>query len=63
MGNNFVSWKSKKKQAMLARSSAGGEYMAMCNVCCETIWILKVLAALQVNVNLPIEMNCDNSSE
>ncbi|GKB04861.1 zinc finger, CCHC-type containing protein [Tanacetum coccineum] len=43
---NLVSWKSKK-QAVVSRSPTEAEYRAMCNVCCEVLWIRKMLADLQ----------------
>ncbi|GKA95552.1 ribonuclease H-like domain-containing protein [Tanacetum coccineum] len=61
LGNNLVSWKIKK-QAVVLRFSTEAEYRAMCNVCCEFMWIKKVLTDLQVDVSLHVEMNCDNSS-
>ncbi|GJY03740.1 putative RNA-directed DNA polymerase [Tanacetum coccineum] len=61
LGNNLVSWKSKK-QSVVSRSSTEAEFRAMCNVCCEVIWIRKILTDLQVDIDLPIEMNCDNNS-
>ncbi|GJZ00793.1 hypothetical protein Tco_0518222 [Tanacetum coccineum] len=58
--NSLVSSKSKK-QAVVSRSSTEAEYMAMCNVCCEVLLIKKVLAYLQVNISLPVDMSCDNN--
>ncbi|GKC09145.1 hypothetical protein Tco_1000755 [Tanacetum coccineum] len=46
LGNILVSWKSKK-QAVVSRSSTEVEYRAMCNVCCEVLWIRKMLSDLQ----------------
>nr|GEW83783.1 putative Gag-polypeptide of LTR copia-type [Tanacetum cinerariifolium] len=60
LGNSLVSLKSKK-QAVVSRSSTKAEYRAMCNVCCEVLWIRKVLTDLQVNISLPVEMSCVNS--
>ncbi|GJX81388.1 ribonuclease H-like domain-containing protein [Tanacetum coccineum] len=48
MGESLVSWKSKK-QSMLSKSSAEAEYRAMNSVTCEVIWILKILAELNVD--------------
>ncbi|GJR59853.1 putative RNA-directed DNA polymerase [Tanacetum coccineum] len=61
MENSLVSWKSKKR-VMVSRSSSEAEYRAMCNVCCKVMWIKKVLTDLHVDISLPVEMNCDNSS-
>ncbi|PWA81457.1 ribonuclease H-like domain-containing protein [Artemisia annua] len=61
LGNSLVSWKSKK-QAVVARSSTEAEFRAMCNVCCEVIWITKLLVDLHVKVDLPVEMYCENKS-
>ncbi|GKC65682.1 hypothetical protein Tco_1098280, partial [Tanacetum coccineum] len=61
LGNNLVSWKSKK-QSVVSRSSTEAEFRAMCNVCCEIMWIKKILTDLQVDIDLPIEMNYDNNS-
>ncbi|GJU71912.1 retrovirus-related pol polyprotein from transposon TNT 1-94 [Tanacetum coccineum] len=61
MGKNLVSWKSKK-QSMLSKSSAEAEYKAMNSVTCEVIWIIKVLAELNIETSLPVSLHCDNSS-
>ncbi|XP_071727474.1 uncharacterized protein [Rutidosis leptorrhynchoides] len=62
MGNNLISWKSKK-QSTVSRSSAEAEYRALASVTCEVIWILKVLTDLKVNTILPIKIFCDNKSD
>ncbi|GKB66395.1 ribonuclease H-like domain-containing protein [Tanacetum coccineum] len=61
LGNSLVSWKSKK-QSVLAKSSAEAEYRAMNTVTCKVIWIMKILNELNVNVSLPVIVNCDNNS-
>ncbi|GJS12195.1 putative reverse transcriptase domain-containing protein [Tanacetum coccineum] len=61
LGNNLVSWKSKK-QYVLARSSIEAEFMAMCSVTCEVMWMLKICSDLKVKVVFPVGMSCDNSS-
>nr|GEX94765.1 ribonuclease H-like domain-containing protein [Tanacetum cinerariifolium] len=61
MGKSLVSWKSKK-QSMLSKSSAKPEYMAMNSVTCEVMWILKVLAELNIKTSLHVPLHCDNNS-
>ncbi|GJW30726.1 ribonuclease H-like domain-containing protein [Tanacetum coccineum] len=47
---------------MLSKSSAEAEYRVMNNVTCEIIWILKVLAELNIDTSLPVPLHCNNSS-
>nr|GEY84045.1 ribonuclease H-like domain-containing protein [Tanacetum cinerariifolium] len=54
--------KFKVTKRLITRSSTEAEFMAMCDVCCEVMWIKKILTDLQVDIDLPIEMNCDNNS-
>ncbi|GKE14391.1 hypothetical protein Tco_1421968, partial [Tanacetum coccineum] len=61
MGKSLISWKSKKL-SMLSKSSTEAEYRAMNSVTCEVMWILKILAELNVNTSLRILLHCDNSS-
>ncbi|GJS65112.1 retrovirus-related pol polyprotein from transposon TNT 1-94 [Tanacetum coccineum] len=61
IGKNLVSLKSKK-QSMLSKSSVEAEYRAMNSVTCEVMWILKILAELNIDVSLPVPLHCDNSS-
>ncbi|GKA43535.1 ribonuclease H-like domain-containing protein, partial [Tanacetum coccineum] len=60
MGESLVSWKSKK-QSILSKSLADAEYKAMNSVTCEVIWILKILAELNIDTSLPVPLHCDNS--
>ncbi|KAJ0940684.1 putative RNA-directed DNA polymerase [Helianthus annuus] len=61
LGNNLVSWKSKK-QSTVSRSSAEAEYRALCAVACEVLWLINILSELSVNVNLPVCLFCDSSA-
>ncbi|XP_050156187.1 uncharacterized mitochondrial protein AtMg00810-like [Malus sylvestris] len=45
VGGNLVSWK-RKKQAVIARSSAKAEYHAMASTACELIWLKSLLTDL-----------------
>ncbi|GJS29198.1 hypothetical protein Tco_0489818 [Tanacetum coccineum] len=47
---------------MISKSSAEAEYRAMNSVTCEVMWILKILAELNIDVSLPVPLHCDNSS-
>jgi mevalonate pyrophosphate decarboxylase len=61
VGGNLVTWKSKKQNVM-ARSSAEAEYRAMASTASELTWIKQVLADLNIKVEEPIKMFCDNQS-
>ncbi|GJW68797.1 ribonuclease H-like domain-containing protein [Tanacetum coccineum] len=61
VGKNLVSWKSKK-QSMLSKSSTKAEYRAMNSVTCEVIWIIKILAELNIDTSLHVPFHCDNDS-
>nr|GEZ66512.1 ribonuclease H-like domain-containing protein [Tanacetum cinerariifolium] len=47
---------------MLSKSFAEAKYRAMNSVTCEVMWILKILDELNIDVSLPVHMNCNNSS-
>ncbi|KAK9065501.1 hypothetical protein SSX86_014902 [Deinandra increscens subsp. villosa] len=59
LGNSLVSWKSKK-QPTVSRSSAEAEYRAMALTGCEVTWLIKLLADLNIQCNLPVSLYCDN---
>lgn len=59
LGNNLISWKSKK-QPTVSRSSAEAEYRAMGSVTCELLWIINLLSDLQVKNLVPVCLYCDN---
>lgn len=61
MGDNLISWKTKK-QATVSKSSAEAEYRSMSNTASELVWVHGLLEDLQVSVQLPIVLNCDNIS-
>ncbi|CAM8914183.1 unnamed protein product [Rhodiola kirilowii] len=61
LGDALISWKTKK-QATVSRSSAEAEYMAMAHACCEVAWLVRVLADLQVFIQSPVPLHCDNHS-
>ncbi|CAM8917932.1 unnamed protein product [Rhodiola kirilowii] len=61
LGDALISWKTKK-QATVSRSSAEAEYRAMAHACCEVAWLVRVLADLQVFIQSPVPLHCDNHS-
>jgi len=51
-----------KKQIVVSRSTAKGEYRAMATTCCELTWLLTLLRDLHVKPLLPIHLFCDNQA-
>ena len=61
VGGNLVTWKSKK-QNVVARSSAEAEYRAMASTASELTWIKQLLADMEIKIQEPIKMFCDNQA-
>ncbi|KAK4393104.1 Retrovirus-related Pol polyprotein from transposon RE1 [Sesamum angolense] len=61
LGSSLISWKTKK-QATVSRSSAEAEYRSMGSTVCELLWISYILRELQVDLQLPIPLWCDNKA-
>jgi hypothetical protein len=47
---------------VVARSSAEAEYRAMANGVCEMLWLKRILEDLQMPVNMPMKLYCDNKA-
>ena len=58
---HLVTWRSKK-QSVVARSSAKGEYRAMAHGVCEMLWLKQVLVELKRPNEVPMKLYCDNKA-
>ncbi|KAJ0555649.1 putative RNA-directed DNA polymerase [Helianthus annuus] len=61
LGESLITWKSKK-QSTISRSTAEAEYRAMCTATCEILWLINLFGELNVSVNLPVNLYCDNTA-
>jgi len=61
LGRSLISWKSKK-QSVVSRSTAEGEYRAIATTCCELTWLLALLRDLTIQPILPVHLFCDNQA-
>ncbi|CAM8905835.1 unnamed protein product [Rhodiola kirilowii] len=61
LGSSVISWKTRK-QAVVSRSSAESEYRSMASACSEIIWLIRLLADMNVPVTTPVALFCDNQS-
>ena len=61
LGNNLISW-SSKKQGVVAKSSTESEYRALSSACSELSWLQSLFSELNI-VQLPTSVLwCDNQS-
>ena len=58
---NLVTWRSKK-QSVVARSSAEAELRATALGICEVLWLKRLLEELEVAVEQPLRIYCDNKA-
>jgi len=58
---NLVSWRNKK-QSVVARSSAEAEFRALALRICEGMWLKRLLEELQLLVEPPMKLLCDNQA-
>jgi hypothetical protein len=61
LGNNLVSW-SSKKQPTVARSSTESEYKALANTTAEVMWLRVLFQELHCSWSQPATIWCDNLS-
>jgi len=61
LGDNLLSW-SSKRQPTLSRSSAEGEYCGAANVVSESCWLRNLLLELHCPIHKATLVYCDNVS-
>ncbi|XP_038988075.1 uncharacterized mitochondrial protein AtMg00810-like [Phoenix dactylifera] len=61
LGSNLISW-CAKKQPTVARSSTEAEYRALAITASELIWLRRLLRELDISVDSPTDIYCDNIS-
>jgi hypothetical protein len=61
LGSAMVSWYSRKKSSV-ALSTAEAEYIALCVVVCEAMWLHKLLVDLFGHEMNSTVIHCDNQS-
>ena len=61
LGDNLVSW-SSKRQNTVSRSSAEAEYRAVANAVVEASWLRQLLSELYTPLRQATLVYCDNTS-
>ena len=61
LGNNIISW-SSKKQTIVSRSSAESEYRALASATSEILWLTYLLQELRIQPTQRLVLYCDNQS-
>ncbi|KAB2594907.1 hypothetical protein D8674_030357 [Pyrus ussuriensis x Pyrus communis] len=61
LGNNPVSWQSKK-QSTVSRSSTEAEYKALAHYAADVFWIRSVFKDIHQSISVPPFLYCDNLS-
>ena len=61
LGDNLISWSSKKQHAV-SHSSTEAEFRGLASAVAELIWIRSLLCELQVTLHTPPKLLCDNIS-
>lgn len=61
LGSSLVVWKMKK-QNVVSRSSVEAEYRSMAHSSCELVWLHRLLKDLQIAIDIPISLYCDNAA-
>lgn len=59
LGPILVSW-SSKKQLVVSMSSTKAKYRALAHATSEVMWIQSLFSELQIQLNIPPIMWCDN---
>lgn len=61
LGNNLISW-SSKKQGVVAKSSTKSEYRALSSACSELSWLQSLFSELNIAKLPTLVLWCDNQS-
>ncbi|XP_024018583.1 uncharacterized protein LOC112090760 [Morus notabilis] len=62
LGGSIQDTQRSKKQNVVAQSSAEAEFRAVAQGICEVLWLRKLLEELQVTVEFPVKLYCENKS-
>lgn len=60
-GSNLVVWNSKKRD-VVSRSSSESEYRSIANATADLIWLDSLCKELEISIQTPHQLWCDNTS-